>query len=123
MSDNGPQFIVSEFVDFLKQNGIKQMLVPPHHPPSKGAAECTVQVLKQASKKEAERGGRGAQKWSLKSQLANCLFQYRNTPHSVTGVTPAELFLKRKPGNTFSVLKTNGNAHPEPARQATAAAC
>ena len=51
MSDNGPQFIASEFVDFLKQNGIKQMLVPPHHPPSDGAAECTVQVLKQASKK------------------------------------------------------------------------
>ena len=55
MSDNGPQFIASEFVDFLKQNGIKQMLVPPHHPPSDGVAECTVQVLKQASKKEAER--------------------------------------------------------------------
>ena len=51
MSDHGPRFIASEFVDFLKQNGIKQMLVPPHHPPSDGAAECTVQVLKQASKK------------------------------------------------------------------------
>ena len=40
---------------------------------------------------------RGGKKRSLKHQLANCLFQYRNTPHSVTEVTPSELFLIRKP--------------------------
>ena len=34
VSDNGPQFIASEFVDFLKQNRVKQTLVPPitHRP-------------------------------------------------------------------------------------------
>lgn len=54
---------------------------------------------------------RGAPKWSLKHQLANCLFQYRKTPHSVTGVTPAELFIKRKPRTKFSVLKPNLEMH------------
>lgn len=103
VTDNGPQFIASEFVDFLKQNGVKQTLVPPCHQSSNGAAERTVQMLKQALQKEAERVRRGAPKRSSKHQLANCLFQYRNTPHSVTGVTPAELFLKRKP-RTSSVF-------------------
>ena len=70
MSGNGPQFIASEFVDFLKQNGVKQTLVPPYHPSSNGAAERTVQILKQALQKEAERVRRGAPKRSLKHQLS-----------------------------------------------------
>ena len=111
VSDNGPQFIANEFVDFLKQKGVKQTLVPPYHPSSNGAADRTVQILKQALQKEAERVRRGAPKRSLKHQLANCLFQYRNTPHSVTGVTPAEQFLKRKPRTKFSVLKPNMEMH------------
>ena len=96
VSDNGPQFIASEIVDFLKQNGVKQTLVPPYHPSSNGAAERTAQILKQALQKEAKRVRRGAPKWSLKHHLATCLFQYRNTPHTVTRVTPAELFLKHQ---------------------------
>ena len=111
VSDNSPQFIASEFVDFLKQNGDKQTLVPPYHPSSNGAAERTVQILKQALQEEAERVRRGVRKWSLKHQLATCLFQYRNTPHSVTRVTPAELFLKHKPHTKFSVLKPNMEMH------------
>ena len=66
MSGNGPQFIASEFVDFLKQNGVKQMLVPLYHPSSNGAAECTVQILKQPLLKEARTVRRGALKQSLK---------------------------------------------------------
>ena len=111
VSDNGPQFIASEFVDFLTQNGVKQTLVPPYHPSSNGAAERTVQILKQALQKEAKRVRGGAPKRSLEHQLANCLFQCRNTPHSVTGVTPAELFLKRNPRTKFSVLKPNMEMH------------
>lgn len=111
VSDNGYQFIASDFVDFLKQNGVKQTLVPPYHPSSNGATERTVQILKQALQMEAEGVRRGAPKRSLRHQLANCLFQYRNTPHSVTGVTPAELFLKRKPRTKFSVLQPNMEMH------------
>lgn len=91
ISDNGPQFISQEFTDFLKQNGVKQTLVPPYHPLSNGAAEHTVQILKRALRKHAESVRGGSKKYSLKHQLAN---QYRNTPHSVTGVTLSELFLK-----------------------------
>ena len=111
VSDNGPQFISQEFTDFLKKNGVKQTLVPPYHPSSNGAAERTVQILKQALRKHAESVRRGGKKRSMKHQLANCLFQYRNTPHSVTGVTPSELFLKRKRRTKFSVLLPNLEDH------------
>ena len=60
VSDNGPQFISQEFTDFLKQNGVKQTLVPPYHLPSNGAAESTVQILKRALRKHAESMRRGA---------------------------------------------------------------
>ena len=55
VSDNGPQFDASEFVDFLKQNGIKQMLVPPHHPPSNGAAAWMYSSSPKASIKKRGR--------------------------------------------------------------------
>jgi len=35
------------------------------------------------------------------------LFAYRNTPNSVTGLTPAELFLNRKPKTKLALLKPN----------------
>ena len=70
-----------------------------------------MQILKQALRKHAESVKRGGKKHSLKHQLANCLFQYRNTPHSVTGVTPSEMFLKRKPRTKFSVLLPNMEDH------------
>ena len=111
VSDNGPQLISQEFTDFLKQNGVKQTLVPPYHPSSNGAAERAVQILKRALRKHAESVRRCGKKRSLKHQQANCLFQYRNTPHSVTGVTPSELFLKRKPCTKFSILLPNTEEH------------
>ena len=86
-------------------------MVPLYHPSSNGAAEHTVQILKRALRKHAESVRRGGKKRSLKHQLANCLFQYRNTPHSVTGVTPSELFLKRKSRTKFSILLPNMEEH------------
>ena len=37
--------------------------------------------------------------------LSNFLLRYRCTPHSVTGVTPCQLFLKRNLRTKFSLLK------------------
>ncbi|KAL1249315.1 hypothetical protein QQF64_020320 [Cirrhinus molitorella] len=38
-------------------------------------------------------------------RLARFLFTYRNTPHTVTERTPAELFLKRQPRTRLSLIK------------------
>ena len=52
VSDNGPQFVSHEFSNFMKMNGIKHTLTPPYHPASNGAAERSVQILKQALRKQ-----------------------------------------------------------------------
>ncbi len=104
VSDNGPQLVSTEFTDFLKGNGIKHTRVPAYHPASNGAAERSVQILKHSLLKSVcEKQGK--QMFSLKHKLANFLIMYRSTPHSVTGKTPSELFLKRHIRTRFSLLK------------------
>lgn len=44
--DNGFQFIVNEFVDFFKQNGVKQILVFFYYLLFNGVVECIVQIFK-----------------------------------------------------------------------------
>ena len=105
VSDNGPQFISEDFAIFMKQNGIKHTLTPPYHPASNGAAERSVQILKRALRKDSKSVRNGRKSYSIDHRLANFLIQYRNTPHSVTGVTPAELFFKRKPRTLLTLIK------------------
>ena len=93
-----------EFSNFMKMNGIKHTLTPPYHPASNGAAERSVQILKQALRKQVVSHHEGQPKLTIEHRLANFLFRNRNTPHTVTGVPPAELFLKRQPRVRFSNL-------------------
>ena len=86
VGDNSPQFTSDQFADFLKQNGVRHTRSAPYHPATNGAAERMVQVLK--------KGLKLASRLSVDHQLANLLLSYRSTPHSITGVPPAELFLK-----------------------------
>ena len=43
----------------------------------------------------------------IETKLSRFLFHYRITPHSTTGVSPAELLLKRKPRSHLNILKPN----------------
>lgn len=104
VSDNGPQFASAEFKQFLDKNGVKQTLVPPYHPSSNGAVERSVQILKRALVKQVLDAS-GQPSISLQHRLSNFLLMYRATPHSVTGRSPAELFLKREIRTRFSLLR------------------
>lgn len=97
VSDNGPAFVSEEFKTFLRKNGIRQVLVPPYHPASNGAAERAVQTIKQKLKK----AGSG----DLHTQIARLLLSYRTTPHEVTGCSPAELLMGRKLKTALGLLR------------------
>ncbi|XP_063961269.1 uncharacterized protein K02A2.6-like [Lytechinus pictus] len=101
VSDNGPQFRSAAFQTFMKQNGIRHILVPTYHPASNGAAERTVRVVKEALKKQVFDG---SSKFSMKRRLANFLLKYRTTPQSTTGFTPAELLMKRRLRTRLSLI-------------------
>ena len=100
VSDNGPQFTAQTFSDFCKLNGIKHSLIPPYHPASNGAAERSVQVIKQGMRKMGSA-------MALEEQLAQFLLIYRSTPHTTTGMRPDELFLRRRLHTRFSMLSPN----------------
>ena len=41
---------------------------------------------------------------SLESKISKFLFNYRNIPHSTTGLAPAEITLGRQPHSRFDLL-------------------
>ena len=105
VSDNGPQFTSIEFETCMKKNGIKHIRSAPGHPSSNGEAERFVQIFKRGLKASKHESG------SLQVRLNTFLFVYRSTPHSTTGMSPAELFLKRKLRTRLDLL------HPSVATQ------
>ena len=96
--DNGTQFTSSEFEIFMRNNGIQHIKTSPYHPASNGLAERAVQSFKENMKKSSSTE-------SLEIRLARFLFWYTLTPHSTTGVSPAELLLGRIPRSQLDLLK------------------
>ena len=99
VSDNGTQFVATEFKEFCQQNGIRHIQTAPYHPSSNRLAERAVQVFKHGVRKQSS--------GSIHDKIARVLFQYRTTPHSTTGITPAELLLGRKLRSRLDLLKPN----------------
>ena len=104
VTDNRLQFISTIFKTFLKKNGVKQTL------------STTVSLsFKRGSRKvspnsETNFGETSLQKRNISSMshcLANFLFAYRNTPHTIIEVTLASLFLKRLPWTQLLLLFPN----------------
>ena len=85
VSDNGTCFTST---DFLSKNGIRHVTSAPYHAASNGLAERAVQTFKRMMKKCPE--------GTLTAKVARVLFSYRVTPHTTTGLSPAELLLGRK---------------------------
>lgn len=98
VSDNGPPFTSSEFKSFVDQCGILHKLTPPYHPSSNGLAESMVKALKNFLNKENKVS-------DLNKSLDDFLLSFRNTPHTSTGQTPAEILFKRGPRTKLAMTK------------------
>ena len=85
VSDNGTPFTSTEFTEFTKRNGICHIKTAPYHPSSNGLAERAVKTVKE-----------GLKKCNVVGSLARLLFQYRITPYSTIGISPAELLFNRQ---------------------------
>ena len=97
VSDNGSVFTSVEFKIFTKNNGIRHTTSAPYHPATNGLAERAVQTFKSFLKKTPD----GA----LEDRLSKFLLNYRLTPHSTTGITPAELLLGRRPRSVLDLVR------------------
>eukprot|EP00731_Ephydatia_muelleri_P001691 Em0001g1691a len=111
VTDNGSNFTSQEFETFLKSHGVRHVRTAPYHPASNGQVERAVQTFKTAMKKS---GGKGE---SMETRLSNFLFQYRITPHSSTGVSPAELLMGRRLRSHLSQLHPEGRIKNAQRRQ------
>ena len=99
VSDNASCFTSNEFREFMSRNGIRHITSAPYHPASNGLAERSIQTFKEAMK--------NAKGTDIETQLSRFLFHYRNTPHTTTGHTPAELLLGHKPRSHLTLMQPN----------------
>ncbi|XP_033739246.1 uncharacterized protein K02A2.6-like [Pecten maximus] len=89
-SDNGPQFKADHFKDYMRENGIIHRRVTPLYPAANGEVERQNRSLMKRIKITH------AQSKDWKTEIRTYLLAYRTTPHSTTGVSPAELMYGRK---------------------------
>ena len=98
VTDNDHCFSSEEFTLFLKNNGILHLKSAPYHSSTNGLAERAVQIFKQGMKKFTD--------GDLRDRISRFLVHYQTTPHTTTGVCPAEL-LGQRPCTRLDLLWPN----------------
>ena len=106
-SDNGPPFNGEEYKRYLNTLGITPEFSTPVWLQGNSSVERFMQPLGKALKTAKIEG----RPW--KQELNRFLLQYRTTPHTTTGVPPAELLFNRTVQGKLPVLQkknvTNGH--------------
>ena len=98
ISDNGPQFRSLEFQNFCREWNVEHRLCTPYHPQSNGEVERLFRTVKKVINTSFALGV----DWQI--PLEKFLLTYRNTPHSTTGETPANLLLGRQTNDKLPCL-------------------
>ena len=89
-TDNGSQFTSEHFQNFMLELGIVHGRITPYWSPAQGQVERENRsILKRIKIAQAE-------KRDWKAELDHYLMMYRSTPHSTTGVSPAEALYSRQ---------------------------
>ncbi|CAF1690293.1 unnamed protein product, partial [Adineta ricciae] len=89
VSDNDPPFNSYAMRQFYSKYGITHVTTAPYHPASNGLAERFVRSFKDAMKKHLQSG-----ETDKHIALRNFLRTYRWSPHTSTGVSPANLMFQ-----------------------------
>jgi hypothetical protein len=100
VSDNGPPFISHEMKKFYNKYGIDHVTTSPYHPASNGIAERFVRTFKETILKEQE-----SEQMDKFTTLRNVLRNYRWTPHTSTGLSPAEMMFQHPIRTEFDLMK------------------
>ena len=79
---------LTEFTEFTRKNDSKHQLVSPYHQASNGQAESSVKIFKSGLRRMLD--------GTLETKPSRFLLSYKTTPHTTTGVTPAERLMERK---------------------------
>ncbi|KAK2578707.1 hypothetical protein KPH14_012663 [Odynerus spinipes] len=105
--DNGRQFTDAELKTWLEASGVKISHTAPLWPQANGEVERQNRsILKRLRIAHAE-----GKDW--KEELLEVLLMYRSTPHSVTGVSPAELLFKKKLKTKLPEMESSGFVEEE----------
>ncbi|UYV71990.1 K02A2.6-like, partial [Cordylochernes scorpioides] len=97
VTDNGRQFVSSEFEEFTTMNGIRHTKTSPYNPSTNGLAERYVREFKNSLRKNQGKD-------SIEINLQRFLFTHRAFPQTVLKESPAELLMKRSLRSRFSNL-------------------
>ncbi|MEM7165275.1 MAG: DDE-type integrase/transposase/recombinase [Planctomycetota bacterium] len=88
-ADNGPPFDSHKLSDYLKECSIHHRRITPLHPQSNAKCERFMKVIGKTLKTAQIEG----KNW--RKELDKLLSNYRNSPHTSTGFSPALLFFNR----------------------------
>ena len=86
-SDNGSEFINDKFTDYLKKNGIKQILSEASKPQSNGMIERANATIKELIQKSLEMN----EKFDWVKKLNKLIDNINNSQHSITRYTPNDI--------------------------------
>ena len=89
-TDNGPQFISDTFAEYMRENGIQHRRITPLWPQANGQVERQNRSFMKRIRIAHSEG----KNW--REEINTYLMMYRSSPHSVTGISPAELMFGRK---------------------------
>ncbi|XP_043064924.1 uncharacterized protein K02A2.6-like [Drosophila ficusphila] len=88
-TDNGRQYISSEFKEYCKVCGIEQIRTPPYWPQANGEVENINKLLVKRLKIAYQH------KNNYKEEIQKFVLMYNVTPHSSTGSAPTQLMFNR----------------------------
>lgn len=103
-TDNGPQFISSELLEFCNKFGIEHRRTTPYWPQANGEVERINRSIGKRLKISQETAD-SDWKWELR----NFVLMHNSTPHSTTGVAPSSLMFGRKLKDKLPGLMLKGN--------------